>query len=307
MKSLFRFIINAFFTTASNIRANKQLFLVSVGTTAIAFSILSLFLAIFVSLNSTLDKLEGQVRLKVYLKDSVSREERDRIEQFANSIEIIESVEYLAKEDAWNSFKKEFANRLPILTDLDFNPLPSSYQIKFKQGQQYLDVLATAAEKFSALQGVESVDYGREWISRFQNFMMFMRIFLLTAGGLLALGLILIVSNTIKLSIYSRSDEIELMQMIGATPRFVKAPFLLEGVVQGLCGSALALLLLNLIQRYVDMQFGGAMESSFLGFRFHYLPGAYVCGVILLSLVVGLLGSLFSIFQFLSHDGDNEK
>ena len=121
--------------------------------------------------------------------------------------------------------------------DLGFNPLPASYRIRFKVSDDRSLHISEFAEKIRGKPGVESVEYGEKWIGRFEKFMIICRVFLLGVGALLSLGLTLIISNTIRLSIYSRQDEIELMLLIGATPRFVKIPFLLEGVLQGLSGS----------------------------------------------------------------------
>ena len=81
-----------------------------------------------------------------------------------------------------------------------------------------------------------------------------LRVFLLAVGGLLSLGLVLIISNTIKLSIYSRRDEIELMLLIGSTHRFVKIPLILEGILQGIAGALMALGLIKLIHFYMKFQ-----------------------------------------------------
>jgi cell division transport system permease protein len=146
-------------------------------------------------------------------------------------------------------------------------------------------------------QGVESIEYGEEWISRFEKFMVFSKIFLFAIGGLLALGLILIISNTIRLSIYSRQDEIELMLLIGATPRFVKIPFLLEGMIQGLAGSVLALFLIGGVHYYLKSKFQSSIDS--MGMDFQFIAEPFLFGLVGLSVLVGLMASYISIFQFL--------
>ena len=109
--------------------------------------------------------------------------------------------------------------------------------------------------------------------------------------------LILIISNTIRLSIYSRQDEIELMLLIGATPSFVKIPYLLEGMLQGLTGSILALFLIKGINLYLMDEFQLAIES--MSMEFEFIAEPYLFGLVGLSLLVGLLASYLSTYQFL--------
>ena len=145
--------------------------------------------------------------------------------------------------------------------------------------------------------GVESVEYGVEWIERFEKFMVFSQVFLFSMGALLCLALTLIISNTIRLSIYSRQAEIELMLLIGATPRFVKIPFLLEGMLQGLIGSILALFLIGGAHYYLKSEFQSSIVSMGMNFQFNEEP--FLFGLIGLSVLVGLVASYISTFQFL--------
>jgi len=125
----------------------------------------------------------------------------------------------------------------------------------------------------------------------------FSRLFLFAMGILLCFGIILIISNTIRLSIYSRREEIELMLLIGATPNFVKVPYLLEGMLQGLTGSILSLLLIRGLNFYLNEEFQSTIESMSMEFQFIAEP--YLFGLVGLSLLVGLFASYISTYQFL--------
>ena len=129
--------------------------------------------------------------------------------------------------------------------------------------------------------------------------MIFLRLFILAVGGTICVGLILIISNTIKLSIYSRQDEINLMSLLGATQRFIKAPLLLEGLFQGVIGVLIALSLTKIIYLYLEYQFQGSLASIFRGINFQFLTMSHLWVMIIASLFVGWFGSLMSINQFL--------
>ena len=146
---------------------------------------------------------------------------------------------------------------------------------------------------------MESVEYGEKWIGRFEKFMIICRVFLLGVGALLSLGLTLIISNTIRLSIYSRQDEIELMLLIGATPRFVKIPFLLEGILQGLSGSLISLGLMGTIYIYLKNEFQISIESIARGMDFQFIYQSFLLILVGLSVLIGFVASYISTYQFM--------
>ena len=290
-------LISGYKTTLSNILNNKQTFLLSVGTIIISIFILGLFSLIFLNLNEFLSKLNRQVQLIVYLKDDIKISQRkalvDIIEKYPN----VDSYIEISRDMAWAEFQSIMSDKLKPLIDLDFNPLPASYKIKFKEVDNRWVYIRELSEILVIKNGVESIDYGEEWILRFEKIMVFTKLFLFVMGGLLCLGLTLIISNTIRLSIYSRQDEIELMLLIGATPRFVKIPFLLEGMIQGLIGSILALFLVGGVHLYIKKEFQSSFETFSIPFEFIDKP--FLIGLVGLSIFVGLMASYISTFQFL--------
>jgi len=289
--------ISGFRTTLSNILKNKQTFFLSIATISISIFILGLFLMLFSNLNGFLSKLDDQVQLIVYLNDSITSSERAVLEDIISKSPFVKSTTKVSKEIAWEEFQSNMSENLKPLLDIKFNPLPASYKIQFHEADSRLDHIWELSERLKAKKGVESVEYGQEWIAKFEKFMFFSRLFLFAMGGLLCFGLILIISNTIRLSIYSRQDEIELMLLIGATPSFVKVPFLLEGMLQGFTGSILSLFLIRGINLYLKDEFQSAIESMSMEFKFIAEP--YLFGLVGLSLLVGLLASYISTFQFL--------
>lgn len=300
MKQFLQYALTHIQTTQSNLKSNKQVSLVTIATIAIAFSILGLFLIIFVNLNVFLFTWSKEVQLIVYLDDSVSAKERQVIEKTLSRNPDVESISYISREMAWESFKNTFSARTDFLKTLEFNPLPASYNLQFKQSSERVEKIRKFAEETRKLKGVESIEYGEKWIARFENFMIFLRVFLLAIGGFLSLGLIFIVANTIKLSVYSRQDEIELMLMVGATHGYIKTPFLLEGLTQGFSGALISIVVIKLIHLQMKLQFQDTIESIVRGGDFLFISSTYVFIMFAASMFVGLLGSYVSIHQFLS-------
>lgn len=296
---MYLFLLNVLKTTILNIKSNKQMFIISVTTIAIAFSILGLFFLVFINFNTLLSTWDKQVQLIIYLDDEISKDHVSSLEYIYKSNKEVDLVSFVSKDDAWKSFKNTFSKKSTFIGVLDFNPLPASYVLKFKDSSDRLNNIRKLAETLKLHKGVESLEYGEKWISRFESFMLFFRIFILGIGGVLCVGLVLIISNTIKLSIYSRQDEIDLMSLLGATHHFIKAPLILEGLVQGAIGVLIALSIVKLAHVYIQYQFQGSLESLFRGIDLQFLTNPLLWTMIIASIFIGWIGSLISINQFL--------
>ena len=290
-------LISGYKTTLSNILNNKQTFLLSVGTITISIFFLGLFSLLFLNLNEFLSKWNRQVQLIVYLKDDITNSQRKALVDIIKNSKNVDSYIEVSREMAWAEFQSNMSEDLKPFLELDFNPLPASYKIKFQEVDKRWVYIRELSETLEFQKGVESIEYGEEWILRFEKFMVITKLFLFAMGGLLCLGLTLIISNTIRLSIYSRQDEIELMLLIGATPRFVRIPFLLEGMLQGFMGSVLALFFVGGVHLYMKKEFQSSFEI--LSINFGFIDEPFLIGLVGLSIFVGLMASYISTFQFL--------
>ncbi len=286
-------------TTFINIKSNKQLFFASVGTIATALSILGLFLFVYINLNSVLSFWNDQVQLIVYLDDEISSDQKKQLEKLFSSNPEVDVFNFVSREKAWENFQSMFSEKSSFLKGMGFNPLPASYNLMIKPSPERLKYIQSLANKLNQQDGVESVEYGEEWINRFETFMILMQVFLLALGALLCLGSVLIISNTVKLSVLSRKSEIELMLLTGATPGFIKFPFFLEGVFHGLLGAVVSLSLIKGLHLYLVNRFQGSIETFGRGMDFQFISMPFIVIIVLSSILVGWLGSYLSLQQFL--------
>ena len=286
-------------TTFTNIKTNKQLFFASVGTITIALSILGLFLFVYINLNSVLSFWNNQVQLIVYLEDGISEGPKKQLENIFSTHTEIASFDFVSREKAWDNFQSMFSEKSTFIKGMGFNPLPASYNLAIKESSDRLAFIQNLAKKLSDHEGVESVEYGEDWINRFETFMILMRVFLFALGALLCLGAVFIIANTVKLSVLSRKDEIDLMLLIGGTPGFIKIPFFLEGIFHGLLGAFVSLGLMKGIHLYLVNQFQGSLESFGRGMEFQFISPPFIGLIVLVSIFVGWLGSFLSLQQFL--------
>jgi cell division transport system permease protein len=287
-------------TTIYNIKSNRQLFSMSVATISIAFSVLGLFFLLFVNLNSLLSTWDKHVQLIVFLDNDISKSSKNKLEQKFKLNKKIKSFVFVSRSEAWESFKNTFSVKSNFIKSMDSNPLPASYELKFLNESERLVSIRQFNKVLKKMDGVESLEYGEKWISRFEKFIIFFRIFIISFGLILFSGMILIVSNTIKISLYTRKEELDLMLLLGARNHFIKAPLIMEGVLHGIVGVFVALVVVKLVHAYLDFQFQGAISSVFRGIEFRYLTNNLILSMFGAGIFIGMFGSLLSVNQFLS-------
>lgn len=301
MPSFLKRSLKAFIEAAANIRDNKETSLIAIFTISVAITILGLFLLVYFNLDNILRGWSEKLQLVVYLKDEIPESGLKNVEAMIRGEKKIWRWDYLSKDDAMASFKERLKDKSAILEGLDANPLPASFNIYFKEDYRNYEEIKLLAEKFSAAAGVEDVDYGGGWILRFEAAIFFLKIFITAVGGLLMIGIVTIISNTIRLSVYSRSDEIEIKKLVGATRWFIQAPFLIEGIIQGISGVLLSLVFLLLFYGYFLLRLASGSQL-FMGVNVVFFPGKLIVLLVLLGAVMGGTGSFLSLRKLMRFD-----
>jgi cell division transport system permease protein len=272
----------------------------SVATISIAFTVLGLFFLLFVNLSSLLATWDKHVQLIVFLDNDISISSKNKLEEKFKLNKKIKSFIFVSRSQAWESFRNTFSEKSKFIMSVDSNPLPASYELKFINESERLVNIRDFNAVLKKMDGVESLEYGEKWISRFENFILFFRIFIISFGLVLFFAMILIVSNTIKISIYTRKDELDLMLLLGARNQFIKAPLIMEGILQGVVGVLMGLVVVKLVHAYLEFQFHGTLNSIIRGIEFQYLTNNLVLSMFGAGIFVGTFGSLMSVNQFLS-------
>jgi cell division transport system permease protein len=191
-------------------------------------------------------------------------------------------------------------NNKTILDNLDVNPLPASFELKLKKNFRNYNKIKALANNISKLKGVESLEFGEGWLERVETIVFFLKLIATAVGGMICMGIVFIVSNSIKLSLYARKDEIEIMQLVGANDWFIKGPFIIEGMLQGFLGVILSLAILF---GFCKALIAGLQSSSFfIGFQsFLFIPPMVVFYMILSGILIGCVGSFISLGKFLNN------
>src|SRR4030042_4713497 len=257
--------------------------------------IVGVFLLISVNLNLFLENLESQLEIIVYLEDNISQAELNTLTNNLNSITGIKEVKFVSKEEAYQRLSKDLGEQKDILSAIEKNPLPASFEVQIKDPKT-IEQIANQITKFIK---VEEVEYGREIAERLLNFTYIFRRAGMLILALLVFSSILIISNIIKITVYARRNEIEIMSLVGATSWFVKWPFIIEGFLQGFISSVLSIIILYNFYFFAINKLHQAIPFLPLVVdNVDLLPIGIA--IVLLGSLVGILGSMFSVGKYLN-------
>jgi len=287
--SRFKLVVSeAFRSIGSNISTSFA----ATMTVLIGMFLLGLFIALGTWVVSWSDHVKEQLQVKVFFVEDVTPKQVNAVGAFLRTDDRIKDYQFVSRTEALQRMKK----RYPELTaNLPTNPLPDSYEITPKRAEE-VKQLSTAirGQKFA---GVERVKDGQQTSKRILQVARVIEVVFLVAVVVLLAASVLLIANTIRLSIFSRRREIEVMKLVGATNWFVRGPFMVEGLVCGLVGALAAVVLLLIGKEVALPSILGHIDSSddvkALGFT--------VTALILLAvgLVVGALGSGLTLRRYL--------
>lgn len=270
--------------------------LVAVLTIAIALFLGAGFIATLEAAQVLLKSWGAEASLTLYLAPSTTEAQAGALVAELRREGTLEVV-YVTRDEALARLRKELGDLGSTLDGLAKNPLPPSVELRPKSRLSVDDLKALAA-RLSKLANVAEVDYGREWLDRLEQLARALR----AAGAgatLLVLGAaILVVANTIRLAVYARRDEIEIMKLVGATDGYVRLPFLLEGALQGMAGAGLSVLGLWAVQRWLVPQAAAAFSFA-AGVAGPELHAPEALALLAFGAAVGLVGSWLSVARFL--------
>ena len=280
-----------------DILENRFLTAITVATIALSIMIASAFALFFINAGDILNLWQKGIRVMVYLKPGVSEAARLDTKHRLQSISGVKDVQYISKQEAMDRLKQQMEHHSALLDHLKENPLPDAFEVSLQPKARNSTELSFLAERIAGLASVDEVEYGQQWINRFANIINLFRLAGYGVGALFFMATVFIVANTIRLVLYSRRDEIEIMRLVGATDRFIKIPFYLQGMIQGGVGTLIGLLALFGGYFMLIANFSQNVSSELIVLRF-FSPET--CSTIVSGgIVVGWLGCWVSLKQFM--------
>ena len=286
------FFVDAF----KSLKRNRTLSLAAMITVLITFFIFGTFVLLGLNFNKAIEDVASKLEIKVYLSDDIKLIDQREIEIKLNEQEGVKEVIYESREEAFINLKEMLKDNQGLLEgyDLKDNPLPSSFIVKLKNPEASQQV----AESIKGMTGVEDISNQQDMIDTISSFV----------GGVRVAGLVLfvvfvgvsifLITNTTKITVYSRRREVGIMKFVGATDWFIRWPFIIEGMIIGFVGSLLASIILFLLYRsayayIVSNMFLVSLVSP--SFVLGNLTWIFLLG----GIVVGALGSAVALRKFL--------
>jgi cell division transport system permease protein len=276
---------------------NSWMTFASVSAVTITLLLVGVFLAVIMNMNHFASKVEKDVEIRVHIDPAASKDDQKALKENIDKISQVESITFSSKENELKRVIKSFGDsgKSFELFEQD-NPLKDVYVVKTKQPRDTVKV----AKEIEKMNYVSNVQYGKGQVEKLFNTVKVGRnIGIVLIAGLLFTAMFLI-SNTIKITIYARRTEIEIMKLVGATNWFIRWPFLLEGLFLGLMGSLLPIVLI--MSAYSS--FETMMQEKLAGTIFELLPYSpfvfQLAGLlVLIGSLIGMWGSVMSIRKFL--------
>lgn len=260
--------------------------------------VLGIFIILFTNVNKNVETVKVEQGIQAFIEDTATENDVDYIEDAIKKINGIGEIRYIDKDMAYEDAKNVFKDQEYFLEGLDkVQIFPASFVVKFADIEQ-ADNIKAQIEK---IDGIYKVKYNSSTINAVISISKIANIFLLGIGAVLLIVSIFIISNTIKLAVYSNKREIFIMRYIGATNKFIKKPFVIEGAIMGLVSALISFMLISIA--YVVIYARIPKVGSSLGV-FGFIPYSSLWWIILaiyvvLGLFIGILGSSISIKKYL--------
>jgi len=270
---------------------NRAASLITVFTVSISLLLLGVFAIITMNFAGFVEQIRSRVDLEVFLDIDINERQQEEMNDILTSIPGVKEVVFVSKEDAAKIFERDFGESFEDI--LEDNPLPQSFRLSIREGYTTSDSVAVIAGRVEKLQLVESVHYRKQLLELIDRRARAFTVATLFIGIMLALSAVILVANTIRLTIYAKRHIIRTMKLVGATPMFIRAPFLIEGVFHGMIGGILASLLIEIVFTFFIQPLSEDLLVTI------HVSWSFYALLVLGGCVLGLLGSLISIGRFL--------
>ncbi len=277
---------------------NRAMSVASMFSITAMLLILGLFFILVVNINMVSETAKKQFdTIQVYLLDETTYEEANSMINTLSSLDGVKEAFYLSKDEALASWKSKWGDNAYLLDGLDENPLPNSLMITVSQ----LESADAVVMKLKTFQGIEDIKYYKDTVDQLMKITKFIQIGAMIVIFFLVVVSVVVVSNTIKLTVLAREREISIMKYIGATNWFIRGPFLVEGIFIGIISALASVGIISLIY-YKIMELIG--QEIFVILSTTMVPGEFLVKHLVwifvsLGVSIGACGSIISMRRFL--------
>ena len=298
MISFFQYVMKR---TFHNMRGNLFLNLITIAIIVVSMLIFSTFTLLAFNLTNFLKIWEDKIEVIAYLKRGTPTSEVEPLLNKTRLLDGVEVVRYVSPYDAMVFMETKLGGQKNLLEGIHPVILPPSFEIQLKKDYRNSTKMKEVVFDLKKIPQFEEIQYGQEWVETFSVLVHILRLTQWILGGLLLIAIIFITSNTLQLTISSRREEIEVMHWVGASPAFIRIPFYVEGLIQGLIGGALAILFLFLLHQGFFLYIPPSMQAWLAKIPVLFLPPETITWILLGGMVLGFFGSFVASMRVLKY------
>jgi cell division transport system permease protein len=284
--------------TVTNLRRNLSMASAALLTVAVSLTLVGGALLVKRGVERATIQWRGNVELSIFMKPEASAQELEAVGRQLGAMPEVGKSRYVSKPEAFEEFRQIFANEPDLRDSLTVDQVPPSYRVVPKEAEQ----TRLIGERFRDNAGVLRVSYAKEEVDALVSVTNFLQIMLWGIAIVLLAAASLLILNTIRMAIFARRREVGVMKLVGATNWFIRVPFMLEGLLQGLAGAALAFGVVWIGRDLIQDRISGARNDIQL-FKQFLVTGADVTGtgilLLIVGVVVGTVGSALAVSRFL--------
>jgi cell division transport system permease protein len=274
---------------------SKRTSFVAVAMIAISLFIVGAFLLVAENLGRAIAQAGGKSRCTIYLNADATPPQIAAVDAWLLAHHEFAGRRFVSKEIALTRFRQYFANLSEVVGQLDENPFPASFECEIPPEVAQSPAFTQQATELRAIDGIDEVQFDWEWVEKLKKLINLVNLAGLVAGGILAIAAAFTIANVIRLTMLLYREEIDIMRLVGATERMIRGPFLIEGILQGFIGAAVAVALLW-TAFLAGRHFLAPRYSLLWSFLFNgFLPWRKLLALLAGGTLAGYLGSWLSV------------
>ena len=285
--------------TGNNLWQFRTRNIFSVTIICLSFLTVGIFVSLSNNLRATARELSNNMTVAFFLDKNMSASAVDALRRDVGRPTFVESVRLVTPDEALEKFRLSFPDLADILAGLKGNPFPPSIEARVTSKASASGEVIGFVETMKTRPGVTDVQFNQDWVEKMQGFSRLAGAIGAFLGGILILTSFFIISNVVKLNVFARKNEIEILRLVGSTNLFIRIPFWLEGITLGLLGSLLSLGLLFIVINLFPVYLGASLGALQELLRFRYPDLTQAVGLLVGGAATGFVGSATSVSKFL--------
>lgn len=272
--------------------------LVAIATIAVSLLLLAVFAALLGGIRSAADLLARDVVFAVYVPRTLSDAASQALRASVESLDGVSEARLIGSEAALGLLRAGLGQDASLLAGLPEDVIPPSLEVRLVSRPWSTEQLRSLTDRIAKLDGVEEVRSNAADLARLSSVLAIVRTGAWVLGLVLCASTILIITSTIHLTMHARRDEIEVMSLVGASPAFLRAPFVLEGALQGLLGAVAAVAACWALRGALELLVRESLTAAAIPSAAQEVSGAWIAGMIPAGILLGVAGALLAVGRF---------